>query len=552
MVLVVLSLAFLGTGRASIATASRLNAVLGPPAGAGAFKHPKIESGLCRLIQAPQGAGLKTVNPASGPRKLVLGSNRIVRIVIEGQNLGPSGSDAIAAEALKLEVKALGGKVETSYKLLVQAVVPISALETLAASPAVRYIRRPLVPRPATVTSEGVSKTGADILIKQTSFYGLGKNVKVCILDLGFQGYASLKGTELPSDVVVRSFRTDGDIEAGVEHGAACAEIVHDMAPQAKLYLVNFETDVDQHNAVQWIVSQGVQVISYSIGWYNAGDGKGTGPIDADVEYASANGVVWANSAGNEAINHYEGTFSDPNHNSWHNFIPADEILEFEVPAYEIVGAFLNWDDWGAWNGTDYSGSNQDYDLYLLFWNGADWEVVDSSTGAQDGSQWPVEEIYGWYADTTARWGVAVYSAHTTRNCNLELFIMGNDSTIEYDVPAGSLLEPGDSPDAVTAGATDCITDAYHYYSSRGPTHDGRIKPDFGAPSGVSTATYGYRNFYGTSASAPHVAGAFGLMLSQTPYTSSQIYMILQKRAVDLGAPGKDNLFGWGRLSLVK
>src|SRR5947207_14401248 len=37
-------------------------------------------------------------------------------------------------------------------------------------------------------------------------------------------------------------------------HGTACAEIVYDMAPGATLYLVNFTTEVDLGNAINWLV----------------------------------------------------------------------------------------------------------------------------------------------------------------------------------------------------------------------------------------------------------------------------------------------------------
>ncbi len=157
------------------------------------------------------------------------------------------------------------------------------------------------------------------------------------------------------------------------------------MYPEADLYLVNFSTDIEQHNAVDWLIAQGVQVISYSIGWSNAGDGKGTGPIDEDVKKAAARSIIWASAAGNDAQSHWEGTFSDPDANNYHNFEPGNEILNFWVPANRLVAAFLNWDDWGTWNGTDYSGSSQDYDFYLYIWSGGNWYLVDKSLGFQTG-----------------------------------------------------------------------------------------------------------------------------------------------------------------------
>jgi hypothetical protein len=93
-------------------------------------------------------------------------------------------------------------------------------------------------------------------------------------------------------------------------------------------------------------------------------------------------------------------------------------------------------------------------------------------------------------------------------------------------------------------------------YSARGPTIDGRTKPEIVAPDGVSGRTYGVSGgctggFQGTSASAPHVAGAAALVKQAFPeFNVGQLQNFLQIRAVDSGPTGLDNHFGWGRLSL--
>gem|GEM_PF-6286135 len=53
-----------------------------------------------------------------------------------------------------------------------------------------------------------------------------------------------LLGKELPASVVAHSFRSDQDIFANEVHGTACAEIICDMAPNTRLWLVNFSTDL--------------------------------------------------------------------------------------------------------------------------------------------------------------------------------------------------------------------------------------------------------------------------------------------------------------------
>jgi hypothetical protein len=230
----------------------------------------------------------------------------------------------------------------------------------------------------------------------------------------------------------------------------------------------------------------------------------------------------------------------------------VDEILDFYVPAYTPVDIFLKWDDWGTWNGLYYSGSNQDYDLYLYYWDGLSWIYVDSSANWQTGTQEPVEYISGLSLSTLSYWGVAIGNINSTRDVKFDLFITPHEGPLEYNVAESSLITPADSPYAVTVGAVDWSDDTYHTYSSQGPTSDGRIKPDLCAPSGVSTESYGTTDFYGTSASAPHVAGAFALLKGKLPYTLDQINSILESRAKDLGADGKDNLFGYGRLNLLK
>jgi len=532
--------------------------------------HPKMESALYRLMKIYFTQGIEEAKGFAKQREIDMEGD-LVRVVAEAKT--KRSSKEIDMEAYRqhtrrqpleqrdnlrtnlsylvcMQIEAMGGKVETTYQHLVQSIVPLYILQDLADLPMVRYLRLPIKPIPL-ITSEGVAATGANIW-HEISPYRTTEVVKVCILDAGFEGYNNLLGTELPSSVTTRSFRADGDIYASI-HGTACAEIVHDMAPNANLWLVNFSTDVEHHNAVNWIIDQGVDVISYSMAWFNIGAGDGTGPICEDVEDTVDSGIVWVSAAGNEAENHCEDTFNDTDGDDWHNFTSLDEGITFYVPAYYYVAARLTWDDWGTWDGTSYSGSDQDYDLYLyIYLSPTNLIFVDSSTNWQNGTQWPTESIGYWYANFSTNWVIFIRKYDATRDVTFEVFTMGNRAPIEYNEPAGSLLVPGDSGDAVTVGAVDWSDDSYHTYSSQGPTNDGRIKPDLCAPSGVSGSTYGDTGFAGTSAATPHVAGAFALLKGKLPYTLGEIKTILNERAKDLGTSGKDNIYGEGRLNLSK
>ncbi|MFC1562645.1 S8 family serine peptidase [candidate division KSB1 bacterium] len=99
----------------------------------------------------------------------------------------------------------------------------------------------------------------------------------------------------------------NGDITGDSEnHGTVVAEIVHDVAPDAQLYLINFNTVVGLSKAVDYVISKGVKIINHSMSWIGSSPYDGTGDICDIAEDALNNGVLWVNSAGNHRNKHYE------------------------------------------------------------------------------------------------------------------------------------------------------------------------------------------------------------------------------------------------------
>jgi hypothetical protein len=107
-----------------------------------------------------------------------------------------------------------------------------------------------------------------------------------------------------------------------------------------------------------------------------------------------------------------------------------------------------------------------------------------------------------------------------------------------------SITDPGNAESVITVGATHRFqphTYGVSYFSSRGPTGDGRIKPDVLAPgeriySCVFDKRYDAKD--GTSMAAPHVSGVAAMMMARHREFLGQperIKRILMKTATDLG-----------------
>ncbi len=107
-----------------------------------------------------------------------------------------------------------------------------------------------------------------------------------------------------------------------------------------------------------------------------------------------------------------------------------------------------------------------------------------------------------------------------------------------------SITDPGNAEAVITVGATH--RDSPHtfgvsYFSSRGPTGDGRSKPDLVAPGEKiesSVPGAGLRRMDGTSMAAPHVSGGAALLMARHREllgSPQRIKDILCRTATDLG-----------------
>lgn len=130
----------------------------------------------------------------------------------------------------------------------------------------------------------------------------------------------------------------------------------------------------------------------------------------------------------------------------------------------------------------------------------------------------------------------------------------GNDGDDSSNGGLGTINAPASAKSVIAVGGVDYNGDMY-YLSSRGPTHDGLIKPDvcapaisiFGAFPSNPPSDFLYAS--GTSASTPFVAGLAALMIEKNPSLTPQqlksIISLTSFRTINSHTI-KDNIQGWG------
>lgn len=453
------------------------------------------------------------------------------------------------AAGLAARIRAAGGRVERRHGRLVQAWVPARRLDALAADPSIARARPPAAFVPMAVPGEGVAATNAP------AWHAVGLNgtgVKVAVFDGGFAGLAERQAAgDIPASVVTVDF-CGGRFAGPENHGTAVTEIVAEMAPGAQLYLVCIDTDVSLAQAEAYAKANGVQIVNLSGGFYNSWRGDGRGPPgtpDGVVADARANNILWVNSAGNEAMAHWGGTFISTGGRPFNEFAPGEEINAFVVPPGVRVCGFLRWDAWPV--------PSDDYDLGLYDLGLGRFVAASARFNARDRLP-PTEQLCFPNTSGGARpMGFVIARFQGGAPPTFDLFVSPSPLGLTRSTAARSVVDPAASPNVLTVGAICWQTTGLEPYSSQGPTIDNQLKPDLTAPDSNSGATYGpfsacgRSGFPGTSASSPHAAGAAALVKQRFPtLPAADLQRYLAGQAADLGSPGPDNAYGAGRLAL--
>lgn len=193
----------------------------------------------------------------------------------------------------------------------------------------------------------------------------------------------------------------------------------------------------------------------------------------------------------------------------------------------------------------------EDYWLEALEWMESQGAEVVSSSLIYKPFDLPNNQYT--YKDMNGKTTVIVRAAELAAKLGVVVVnSMGNES----QTTPPSIVSPPDGENVIAVGAVDSAG-RIAYFSSNGPTADGRIKPDVvamgvdvyaAASYSFTYDTAGYSYTSGTSFSGPLTAGVCALILSVHPeLTPQQVLEALKMTANKKDNPG--NVYGWGLIN---
>jgi subtilisin family serine protease len=484
--------------------------------------------------------------------------------------------DAIAKgdpSVLLKGLRALGMKSIAVHGRIISGQLPLSAVDKLDTLASLNEVKSSQM-----ITSQGSVHSKGDHAQKSDTarqrFSVSGKGVTIGVLS---DSYNCLNGEkkdkaskDLPEHVLVVEEALD--CEGRTDEGRALLQIIHDIAPQAKLLFHTGENGLaNSANAILKLAFQHkADVIiddmkSISANFFQED------AITQAINKVVSSGVTYVTAAGNSGRNSYQHAYNEYINTAFtlnaHDFDPSatvDIYQRIHVVEGFAINLLLQWAS-PAYSISGSPGTQTDLDIFIF--NEAHSKIVAASTFGNIGRD-PVELIQFFNPENSGEtnFDIMITKASGENPSTLKYIILNSVNTIiqEHHTQSGGLFGHANAPSTITVGAANYLeTPAFgtsppllQNFSSAGGLslqfdaegHDitplsATQKPDIIAPDNVNTTFFGIRdsdndgkpNISGTSASAPHAAGVIALLLETNKNLQPiDIKKILQQTSIDI------------------
>ena len=514
------------------------------------------------------------------------------------------------AATVERSLRGLGVERSAHFRNRISAWLPSDRLVAAGAIAEVRRMHASMMRAQAgSVMTQGDFFQRSEALRASTLRAGLvGNGVTVGVMSDSYGCTSSVRSADqdvasgdLPPDVTVLS-ELSGCLGASDE-GRAMMQIVHDIAPGAKLKFYSaFNGEADFANGILALAAAGAQVIVDDVLYFDEPFFQ-DGIIAQAVDTVAAQGVSYFSAAGNQARQSYEGAFVD----SGLTGPVGSEIAGMRLMRFDVGGVvpspilpftfaagssqtfILQWDEPFASAG----GSGARNALNLCYTDLQSGPLLAANilncTGPNTIGDDPFLMFTANFSPPNATLGGIVIALASGTPPGRVKLLFPDIVPDRYATSSGASFGHSRARGAVSVGASYfranplCQPQQYTNYTlesfsssggtpilfdakgARLATAEQRQKPNIVAPDGGSTTFFysplGARsgslpacvntdasyNFFGTSAAAPHAAGIAALLLEAQPAASpSMIRDALQKTAIDMGTPGVDDDTGYG------
>lgn len=487
---------------------------------------------------------------------------------------------------LQADLEALGMAVVTlaPEQNLVIGYLPIPALPAVLglANYASMTPGYPRARRLGSVTSEGDRTMLADTFRTATGSSGGGVAVGV-ISDSASQvggGIAASQSTgDLTGSVLVLA---DGTDPLDVDEGRAMMEIVQDVAPGSRLFFhTSGGSPQVMASGVDVLGNLGARVIVDDIFFLNM-PMFNDGVVNRAIErQAAQNNVVYVAAAGNDADDAYDSVWRPRTQTFFgvpffaHDLGGGDVLQNFTLNVGQSLLLAFQWDDAFLEGGSSQSNYQVTTDLDLYITNGAGTQLFDAFIDFNDVTDESIELVTftntGGFGTNQFAFLFDHFAGPVPSRIRWIAFTsLGSADPLAQGQGGPTVFGTPVARSAIAVGAVNWATPTvpepitslggslpiyFDINGNRLATPEVRFKPDLTGTDMVRTSFFPApapgNIFDGTSAAAPHVAGAVALLIDECSSAGpNEVLPHLRATARDIAAPGLDPLTGSGLVQL--